>query len=214
MRKAVLLHTSMDKDNIKNIIFDMGGVLVGLDACRCIQAFHKIGCEKIAYYVEKHLTEDLFLDTELGRISQHEFCNEVRRITSSQASDEEVAWAWNELLDPIPARKLAFLDSLKKRGYRLFLLSNTNITHWSRCRDDFFTLSGKTASDYFERIFLSFEMHLAKPSTEIFNEALRIAGVQAGETLFIDDSAENCKAAESVGMAVLHETTGDTFLDL
>lgn len=68
-------------DNIKNIIFDLGGVLVGLDPKRCIEAFRKVGCGVLANYVEEHRTEDLFLDTELGRISQEEFCNEVRRLS-------------------------------------------------------------------------------------------------------------------------------------
>ena len=54
-------------DNIKNIIFDLGGVLVGLDPKRCIEAFRKVGCGVLANYVEEHRTEDLFLDTELQR---------------------------------------------------------------------------------------------------------------------------------------------------
>ena len=62
----------------KNIIFDLGCVLVGLNAERCIKAFKEIGCGAIATYVEEHRTEDLFLDTELGHISQAEFCDEVR----------------------------------------------------------------------------------------------------------------------------------------
>ena len=69
----------------KNILFDLGCVLVGLNAERCIKAFKEIGCGAIATYVEEHRTEDLFLDTELGHISQAEFCDEVRRLTQQQA---------------------------------------------------------------------------------------------------------------------------------
>ena len=82
----------------KNIIFDLGCVLVGLNAERCIKAFKEIGCGAIATYVEEHRTEDLFLDTELGYISQAEFCDEVRRLSNSTTSDDDIVWAWNQLL--------------------------------------------------------------------------------------------------------------------
>ena len=76
----------MDKI-IKNIIFDLGGVLVGLNPERCINAFREIGCGVLASYVEEHRTEDLFLETELGRIDEGEFCNEVRRIAHTDTPD-------------------------------------------------------------------------------------------------------------------------------
>lgn len=199
--------------NIKNIIFDMGGVLVGLDAQRCIDAFRQIGCEKIAFYVEEHRTEDLFLDTELGRITQEEFCREVRRITACRASDEQIVWAWNQLLTGIAADKMQCLAQLGTR-YRLFLLSNTNIMHWHKCRDCFFNSGGHTAADLFERIFLSYEMHLAKPGEAIFAQALAQAGINAAETLFIDDSRDNCRGAERLGINTLHETTGTDWMRL
>ena len=73
----------------KNIIFDLGGVLAGLDGQRCIEAFNSLGCEKVSYYVEKHLTADLFYDIEIGNITTADFCQEVRRMTGCHASDED-----------------------------------------------------------------------------------------------------------------------------
>ena len=55
-------------------------------------------------------------------------------------------------------------------------------------------------------------MHLAKPDVEIFNEALAVAGINAAETIFIDDSEANCIAAEKVGISTLHETSGHRWL--
>lgn len=196
------------KDNIKNIVFDLGGVLVSLHPERCIDAFRKVGCGVLASYVEEHRTEDLFLDTELGRITQAEFCAAVRRLSLTDTSDSDIVWAWNELLGDIPVRKLRHLACLRAEGYRLFLLSNTNVMHWTLCRDRLFTADGLKADSYFDRIFLSYEMRLAKPDAEIFRTALAEAGIRADETLFVDDREENCTAAASVGMAVLHETTG------
>ena len=202
------------KDNIKNIVFDLGGVLVGLDPERCIAAFRRVGCGTLASYVEEHRTEDLFLDTELGRISEAEFCREVRRIAQTAAADADIVWAWNQLLTTIPVAKLRLLRRLRAAGYRVCLLSNTNVMHWTFCRDRLFTADGMTARDYFDRIFLSYEMHLAKPDTEIFSQALAQAGLRAVETLFIDDRVENCAAAASLGIATLRETTGEDWTKL
>ena len=66
---------------IKNIVFDLGGVLVDLDGKRCIDAFDAIGCHAISDYVRLHRTEDLFYDIEIGHTTTAEFCREVRSIT-------------------------------------------------------------------------------------------------------------------------------------
>ena len=192
--------------DVKNIIFDMGGVLVGLDKQRCIDAFLAIGAQEIASYVEEHRTEDLFLDIELGRITTHDFCEEVRRRARCNATDEQIIAAWSELTTVIPDEKLSMLRDLK-RHYRLFLLSNTNEMHWLKHEKDFLR-NNHQVSDYFEHVFLSYEMRLKKPDTAIYAEVLRQAGLKAEETLFIDDSVENCQAAAHLGIQTLHETTG------
>lgn len=199
--------------NIKNIIFDLGGVLVGLDPARCISAFQKIGCEDVAEYVAQHRTEDLFLDIELGRATTQDFCREVRRMSHCAATDGEIVWAWNQLLTTVAAEKKARLKALARR-YRLFLLSNTNEMHWQKCREELLASPGCSGEEYFERVFLSFEMHRKKPDADIFRQTLRDAGITAAETLFIDDSADNCRTAASLGLTVMHETSGSRWLSL
>ncbi len=197
--------------NIKNIIFDLGGVLVGLDSARCISAFRQIGCGGIAVYVEQHRTEDLFLDIELGRATTQDFCREVRSISHCDAADTQIIWAWNRLLTAVADEKKARLMQLR-RHYRLFLLSNTNEMHWQKCRDELLPCVECGGADYFERVFLSYEMQKKKPDADIFCQALHDAGIAAAETLFIDDSADNCRTAAGLGMATLHETTGYDWL--
>lgn len=186
-------------EGVKNIIFDLGGVLAGLDGQRCIDAFDALGCEKVSYYVEHHLTEDLFYNIEVGNISTEDFCDEVRRITGRNVSDEQIVWAWNQLLTGISERRLEKL--LRLRGkYHLFLLSNTNDMHWQLCVDDFFTFRGNRVENFFDRIFLSYKMHLSKPSKDIYEEVLRQANIQPAETLFIDDSKTNIEGASPLGI--------------
>lgn len=191
--------------HIKNIVFDLGGVLCGLDAERCIRAFHQIGAEEVAVYVEEHRVEDLFLQSELGYITTEEFCEEVRRITQRNLDDEHIVWAWNELLTGItPERRQAVLELSKK--YRLFILSNTNDMHWKKWEaSSLLPLKGEVFKDgVFEKCFLSYELHLAKPQREIFEAVLQQADIKADETLFIDDSLKNCEAAEALGIHTYH----------
>lgn len=201
---------------IKNIVFDLGGVLCGLDADRCVKAFRKIGADDIAFYVEEHRVEDLFLKTELGVMSTAGFCDEVRRLTGKSMADRDIVWAWDELLTGISAERRQRLLELRKH-YRLFLLSNTNDMHWRKCTEDFFPMplpDGSTAgvADYFDHCFLSYQLHQAKPSADIFRTVLGQAGLQAEETLFIDDSAANCEAAAALGMQTYHNRHIDDWL--
>ena len=191
--------------HIKNIVFDLGGVLCGLDAERCIRAFHQIGAEEVAVYVEEHRVEDLFLQSELGYITTQEFCEEVRRITQRPIDDEKIVWAWNELLTGITDERRQAVMELSKT-YRLFVLSNTNDMHWKKWEaSSLLPLKGEVFKDgVFEKCFLSYELHLAKPQREIFEAVLQQADIKADETLFIDDSLKNCQAAEALGIHTYH----------
>ena len=201
-------------ERIKNIVFDLGGVLVGLDGQRSIAAFDALGCERVSEYIREHRTEDLFYRIELGLITTHEFCEEVRQMTATSASDEEMVGAWNALISPVTARRRNTLWSLRESGYRLYLLSNTNDMHWQLCRrmfSEFFQSlrfvkaplraeRGVRSDELpFEQVFLSYEMHLSKPDVEIFREVLRQADLKAEETLFIDDNEDNIRSASSLG---------------
>ena len=193
-------------NQIKNIIFDMGGVLVGLDIQRCVDAFTQLGAGKIAHYVQNHLTEDLFLDIETGSINQNQFCDDVRQTAGREISDEKIVWAWNQLLTGVSDIKKKNLLRLKNQGYHLFLLSNTNVMHWNFCVREFFNDKNYTINDYFEKCFLSYQMQLVKPSESIYREVLEQAGIHPSETVFIDDSKVNLKGAAQVGLNTFHHT--------
>ncbi|MCH3994665.1 MAG: HAD family phosphatase [Prevotella sp.] len=201
-------------NQIKNIIFDMGGVLVGLDVQRCVDAFTSLGAGSIAHYVQEHLTEDLFLDIETGAINQKQFCDKVRLTADIQCSDEKIVWAWNQLLTGIPSAKKAHLLQLRRQGYHLFLLSNTNVMHWNYCVRDFFDDGKHTVNDYFEKCFLSYQMQLVKPSEEIYRSVLDQTGIQPSETVFIDDTKVNLEGAAKVGLKTFHDTNEHSWLAL
>lgn len=192
---------------LKNIIFDLGGIIVGLNPKQSIAAFREIGASDVASYIEDHRTEDLFLDIEVGRKTTAEFCNEVRTIAQCQATDAQIEAAWNSLIKPMPLHKVQMLEQLSTH-YQLFLLSNTNEMHWNHCQRLCQEAAGRRLDSYFKRCFLSYEMGMAKPSHEIFAQVVAQAGIVASETLFVDDTKVNCQAAEAVGLHSLHDPLG------
>ncbi len=196
----------------RNIVFDLGGVLVGLDGPRCIKAFNELGCQRVSEYVERHLTADLFLDIEVGRITTADFCQEVRSLTSCMASDESIVAAWNTLLTTISRERRERLLALRHAGHRVFLLSNTNDMHWVYTRERLFPMDGKTTADFFDRVFLSYEMQLAKPDKRIFLRMMEEGGMVPAETLFIDDNSDNVEMARSLGIHTFLNTHIDDWL--
>lgn len=198
--------------NIRNIVFDLGCVLVNLDKDRCIEALRKVGLDKVAYYVDEHRCEDFFHDLETGKTDTHGFCEAIRRHTNTEVSDDKIVWAWNQLITGILDVKTERLMSLSEK-YRLFILSNTNPIHWELCRDNFLRFGDKGVNDIFEKIFLSYQLKMAKPDREIYEKMLEEGGMTAQETLFIDDSEANINAAAALGIRTLH-SPNDEWIEL
>ncbi len=199
--------------NIRNIIFDMGGVLVDLDAKRCIESFERLGASNVADYVRDFRTEDLFLDIETGRMTTEEFCAEVRRMAGCDASDESIIAAWNDLLLPTDETKKDAILRYRKAGYKTMILSNTNQMHWETASQKMIPHEGRDISEYFDRAFLSHEMGVRKPDAEIYRQVLEQAGISVEETIFIDDNEMNVTAAREQGIRGFHEKEGHRWTD-
>ncbi len=190
----------MIRKEIKNLIFDFGGVLIDLDRGRCVEHFARLGLERAEEMLGLYTKQDFFQQYEKGLIGSDAFRDEIRAKSGCPLTDAEIDDAWNSFLVGIPSYKLDTLLELR-RHYRVCLLSNTNEIHWLWSCDNAFRYKGLGANDYFERIYLSYQMRMAKPDAGIFRRVLADAGMRAEETLLIDDSAENCRSAALLGLS-------------
>lgn len=205
---------------IRNIIFDFGNVIVDLDRGEVERRFARQGLD-VARFLGLSRQKGIFEDLELGRCSVDEWVAQLME----QADDfrleghevcltpEGVKDAWNSMLAGIPLRRLQALEALKKR-YRIAMLSNTNEVHIDYSFDAHFRAQGYEPRELFEHIFLSNEMQLAKPGRAIFERVLRESGYKAEETLFIDDSQENCDAFAQLGVQTFCPKHPDEWLGL
>ena len=197
----------MDK-KIRNIVFDLGGVLVDLDFKAAINGLQKAGFANVKEQLQAFDREGIFQKFELGEMTAEEFRTAIRENSTVELTDEEVDALWNAMLLEVPREKLELILHLRGK-YMVYLLSNTNSIHWDYVCKNAFNYRGFRVEDYFEETFLSYEMHLAKPDKAIFEKVLSDANLLAEETLFIDDSEANCKAAQEVGIHAHHYHVGD-----
>ena len=159
--------------DVTTLIFDLGGVIVDLDWNLCIRNFEKIGVEHMDKLVSTTLQKGFILDYELGFISDDEFRAEVRKYASREVTDDQIDSAWTSLLVKIPSEKLELLRNLKKK-YRILMLSNTNNLSFAHS-ETMFNVDGHSVNDYFDKCYLSYKMHLAKPTPELFQALLDCA---------------------------------------
>lgn len=184
---------------IKNIIFDLGGVILNLNRERCVNAFRALGADEVLEHITDFSHKGLFGKIELGLISTHAFCNEIRKIVGKEVKDEEIIDAWNSFLVDVPFRRIELLQKLKN-NYRVFLLSNTNEMHVQKYEAEIYENTGVKVHQLFNQLFYSCRIGLSKPSPQIFDYVLHKAGIQAGETVFFDDSHVNIEAALKKGI--------------
>ena len=196
----------------KNIIFDLGNVLVKLNSLGCMNAFKVLGMEKLIDSNPE--AKRLMGELGVGLISTEQFCDAARNLTLTTVSNHQIIEAANRMLVVIPDEKKRRLLKLKAKGYRLFLLSNTIDIHWDYCVEHLFPYQDYGVEDYFEYCFLSQRMHLAKPNARIYEEVIRQANIHPDETLFIDDLKENCEAAEKLGIHTFQNVKFDDWLSL
>ncbi|MBL7916880.1 MAG: HAD family phosphatase, partial [Bacteroidia bacterium] len=113
---------------IKNIIFDLGGVIINLDMARTIDAFEAMGIPDFRNTYNQFSQTKLFDSFDKGTISEIDFFTEIKTEFKLNKSLEELKDAWNLMLLDFPKQRLELLMQLKT-NYNTFLLSNTNETH-------------------------------------------------------------------------------------
>ena len=198
----------------KNIVFDLGNVLVKLDEHETIKRFEQLGLKDAGHISENPEMLKLFQDMGIGLLSNREFFDSFRRIANSEATDNQITDAANAMLRYIPDEKKQKLLDLRKAGYRVYLLSNTNDIHWRYCADVLFPMQDYGINDYFDGMFLSQEVHVEKPDDRIFQIVIKETGILPNETLFVDDLEENCLAAKRNGFHTFQNIGFDDWMKI
>ncbi|MCD6017023.1 MAG: family hydrolase [Bacteroidetes bacterium] len=199
---------------IKNIIFDLGGVIINLDYSRTINEFNRLTNKPFETIFTQLQQSPLFDQFDKGTISESDFFEELKNSLYDQTTREEVLHAWNAMLLDFPKERLELLLKLKS-GYRVFLLSNTNETHVRELESHLFQQhSYQNLETFFEKVYYSCRIGMRKPDREIFEFVLKENNLNKNETIFIDDSPQHIQGAMNTGIQSYYLTKGRDVVDL
>ena len=198
----------------KNIIFDLGGVILDVDYNLTRTAFEKLGVTHFDEMYSQANADKLFQKLETGEITDDVFYKEFNRCTGLQLSDEEIRKAWDAMLLYFRGKSLEFLERIRPR-YKTYLLSNTNYVHIAAFKQTLHQQIGvKTLEEYFDEAFYSCEIGLRKPDAACYEWVLKNLKIEPDETLFIDDSLHNIQGAKKAGLQTIHLLPGMKIEDL
>ncbi|GHV47676.1 D-ribitol-5-phosphate phosphatase [Bacteroidia bacterium] len=184
---------------IKNIIFDLGGVIIDLDQQCAVKRFEELGIADAKNLLDPYEQKGLFLDLESGRIDLPGFCRELSRYAGKELPEEAVSHAWMGFIVDVPQYKLDYILELRK-AYKVCLLSNTNPVVLDWAKTSAFSKAGKPITAYFDKIYASYEVGITKPDVRIFELILKNNVFLPSETLFVDDGEKNIAVGKSLGM--------------
>ena len=195
--------------NKKNIIFDLGGVLLNIDYSKTFKAFEQLGFPHFNNMYSQFTANTLFENLEIGKISNEDFYKTLIH-QHPLIAKQDISEAWNAMLLDFRLESLHFLQTLSQ-NHQLFLLSNTNAIHYAAFVQKFTAETGlANFNDFFTKAYYSHLINLRKPTKEIFQYVLHDAGITAAETLFIDDSYNNIEAAAGLGFKTHLLVAGET----
>lgn len=188
--------------NIKNIIFDLGNVLLKTDLKLTINEFIKLGIKDVSESLLSENSGKFYYDFEKGLVSTEELRNKIRKNNNLAVSNKDFDFAWNKMLLSISEKDINILKKLKSK-LKIILLSNTNQIHY-----DYFIKQKYWNEKLFEKMFFSHQIGMRKPDEEIFLFVLKNSLIQPEETLFIDDREENVLAAKKLNIrTILYQNT-------
>lgn len=200
---------------IKNIIFDLGDVIINIDVPLAARSFAELSNRPLEEVQALIHQNEVFKKFETGQLSATDFRAYIRELLQqSDWSDELIDEAWNSLLLDIPPQRIEKIQELAQKGYRLFLLSNTSSIHIDKVNKILHQTTGiEQLDDLFEKLFLSYEMGVMKPHPDIYHGVLTEAGLLAHESLFLDDNADNIRAAAACGIQTIHVQKPTSIVD-
>ena len=201
-------------NKIKNIIFDLGGVIINLSVESTLKKIAELSGFPGDKVLEIYHSSPEFLAYEKGEITNDQFRESLRSLFGVKSDDPQIDLCWNAMLGDIPAERIELLKELKKK-YRTFLLSNTNAIHLDCFTNIVKKAHGLESLDpLFHKAYYSHLMGMRKPDAEIYEYVLKENGLKAEETIFLDDNLANLKGAASVGIQTFHVSHPDTIFSL
>ncbi len=178
---------------IKNIIFDMGNVLLSYDPDVCLKCFVEKEADREIIKRELFMGPE-WVEGDLGLLTDAERFDKVSRRVPERLHTalKKCALEWTMCMKPVQGAR-EFLNYAKERDYRIFVLSNASSSFY-----DYFP--GFMPFEYFDGMVVSCDVHIVKPDIRIYEYLLEKYGLKPEECFFMDDLPQNVEAAKKAGL--------------
>lgn len=196
-------------EEIKNIIFDLGGVIITLDQSQAVSRFRELGLTDAEERLDAYTQSGIFGDLERGVIDAEGFRQGLSQLIGREVSYDECRYAWLGYCRELPRRNLEALRRLRTEGYRLILLSNTNPYMMSWVMSTDFDGEGHSLADYMDACYMSYRLGVMKPDTEFFHQVFLREQIAPAQTLFVDDGPRNVAVASQMGIRTFCPVNGE-----
>lgn len=171
-----------------------------LDQPQAVRRFEEIGVKNAAQLLDPYTQTGIFGDLEIGKIGTDTFRRELSKMAGRELTYQDCCYAWQGYVGEVPQRNLEALDKLRREGYRLILLSNTNPFMMEFILSGRFDGKGRSLAQYVDTMYLSYQMKVMKPDETFFRRVLMSEKIIPSETLFVDDGPRNVAAASQIGI--------------
>lgn len=204
----------MKKDpNIDFLIFDLGNVIIDINYQKSLQLISSEVADHLQGKVENFYLTEFHKQYEKGLIDSAGFREAIRSYFEQNWDDQKIDHLWNSLLVNIPSERITLINSLRGK-YNLGVLSNTNEIHIMGLNEILMRDHQiKNLEQIFDRVFLSHEMGLAKPSKEIYEKMVVDLNTSPDKIVFFDDLEANVKGAAAIGINAIHVTGPNVIFD-
>lgn len=194
---------------IKNILFDLGGVIMTIDQPSAVRRFKEIGLRDAEQRLDPYTQSGIFGDLEEGKITADDFIRMLGEMVGRKLSFDECKYAWRGYTKEVPMRNIKVLDKLRAEGYRLILISNTNpfMMDWAMSTD--FSGDGRPLSAFFDAMYMSYKMKVMKPDERMFRSIIEKENINPAETLFVDDGPKNVAVGKALGFNTFCPKNGE-----
>lgn len=198
----------------KNVIFDLGGVIIDIKREAAVKALDNLGIVEADRLLGEYEQKGIFLMLEEGRVSDSEMYDSLLALVNPGTTCTDIKTAFEAFLIGIPVERLRKIEAIRAKGYRTYVLSNTNPIFYNDWIARAFRQDGKSINDYFDGIVVSFQELMCKPNPDIFRNLVNRYRLEPSETVFLDDSEANCSSASNLGIHTVCITEdGDTSFD-
>jgi len=191
---------------IKNIIFDIGGVLVDFNPMKVLQENMGLSKEKADIIAENTVLSPLWKELDRGEQKEIIFEKMIKQVPE-QYKEEARSFLYERSLETVTSFDYSreFIQSLKGKGLTIYLL--TNYPNWM-----FYPHFEKvfTFSDLIDGKIVSGDVKLIKPDSKIYTALLEKYNLKPDESIFLDDREENIDAANKLGIHGIHFISRET----